>query len=95
MVLVSFPQSLASWPGLGSSGIDAFSGATLLTDFRYRTGSTVAEFELSQASAVAQQRLVAFWFLAGGLLLAYKKLIAWRVTAWRASEPRLRLPRPA
>jgi electron transport complex protein RnfD len=80
VVLVSFPQNLANWPGLGSSEIDAFSGATLLTDFRYRTGNTVAEFELSHASAVAQQRLVAFWFLAGGLLLAYKKLIAWRVT---------------
>jgi len=81
VVLASFPQALAIWPDPGGTTLDGFSGATLLTDFRYRSGITVSEFELSQASAVAQQRLVAFWFLAGGLLLAYKKLIAWRVTA--------------
>ena len=81
VVLVSFPQSFATWPGLGAAELDAFSGATLLTDFRYRTGSTVEEFELGQANAVAQQRLVAFWFLAGGLLLTYKKILAWRVSA--------------
>ena len=81
VVLVSFPQALASWPTPGNAALDGFSGATLLTDFRYRSGITAVEFELSQASAVAQQRLVAFCFLAGGLLLIYKKLIAWRVTA--------------
>lgn len=81
VVLVSFPQALANWPGTGGVELDGFSGATLLTDFRYRSGITVTEFEVSQATAMAQQRLIAFCFLAGGLLLAYKKLIAWRVTA--------------
>jgi electron transport complex protein RnfD len=81
VVLVSFPQALANWPSAGGTALDGFSGATLLTDFRYRSGTTVFEFEVSQATAVAQQRMIAFWFLAGGLLLVYKKLIAWRVTA--------------
>ncbi len=81
VVLVSFPQALATWPSGSGAEVDGFSGATLLTEFRYRSGITASEFELSQAAAVAQQRFVAFCFLAGGLLLAYKKLIAWRVTA--------------
>ena len=81
IVLVSFPTGLAHWPGAEAAAVDGFSGATLLTEFRYRTGTTVTEFELGQANAVAQQRLIACAFLAGGLVLTWKKLLAWRVTA--------------
>lgn len=80
VILVSFPQSLAQWPSLGVN-IDALSGATLLSDFRYRTGLTVAEFDLRYAAALAQQKLIALGFAIGGIALLYKKLIAWRIPA--------------
>ncbi len=44
VILVSFPQALANWPDLADSTTDALSGATLLTEFRYRQGLTTEEF---------------------------------------------------
>ena len=81
VLLVSFPAQLAAWPVLNGNDIDAYTGATLLTDFRYRVGMTTAEFDSVFTQAIGQQRLIAFSFLAGGLALAYKKLLAWRIPA--------------
>ncbi len=79
VVMVSFPEALAHWPA--PAGVDGFSGATLLSEFRYREGLTVAEFVAAHPKAGADQRVVAFCFLAGGLVLLYLRLAAWRVPA--------------
>ena len=76
VVLVSFPQSLVIWP---SDSVDAFTGATLLTDFRYREGLTVDEFNVHFADAVGASRAIAFGFLLGGLALIYMRIIHWRL----------------
>jgi len=81
VALICFPQSLASWPNDPGTVVDALSGATLLTEFRYRVGLTTAEFDATHAAAVANQTFVAFAFLAGGLMLGFKGLIAWRIPA--------------
>ena len=81
IVLISFPNHLAMWPALHDVSVDAFSGATLLTDFRYRLGITTTEFDTLFAQTLAHQRLIAFSFLVGGLVLTFKKLLAWRIPA--------------
>lgn len=80
VILVSFPQSLAHWPA-AADAVDAFTGATLLTEFRYREGITSAEFAVLHAEAVSAQLLIAAAFLAGGVALTYKRLLAWRIPA--------------
>ena len=78
VILLSFPALLASYPNIG---VDSLSGATLLSDFRYRGGTTVAEFMPSVAMAQHQATVTAGLFfvvvygcysdasLAGGFLL--------------------------
>ncbi|MEM7078451.1 MAG: RnfABCDGE type electron transport complex subunit D [Pseudomonadota bacterium] len=77
VALVSFPELLASWPG---QAVDGYSGATLLSEFRYREGRTVEEFFDSQASAFSDQRFIALCFAAGGLVIWRLGLIAWRTS---------------
>ena len=76
IVLLAFPQHLADWPLQASQHTDALSGATVLTDFRFRSGLTVAEFELARPS---DPQIIAWAFLAGGMLLMLLRLIAWRI----------------
>ncbi len=80
VILVSFPEALAHWPVITSElAIDGLSGATLLSEFRYRTGLTTSEFDALFLTAAGDQRLIAFSFLVGGIVLAYQKLLAWRI----------------
>lgn len=79
IVLVSFPAALSFWP----SAVDALSGATAMTTFKYRAGATVAEVWSSSRGFGALGGTPAEWanaaFLAGGLFLAWRRLLAWRV----------------
>ncbi len=89
LVLVSFPQALASWPLLGPelepALVDANTGATVLTTFKYREGLTVLEIWQSEAGFGYVGGLGWEWanvgFLLGGLYLCWRRLIAWRVAA--------------
>lgn len=81
VMLVCFPQSLAHWPSAIPADIDTLSGATLLTEFRYRPGLTTLEFDVAHATAATNQTFIAVCFLAGGLLLTFKGLLAWRIPA--------------
>lgn len=78
VVLVCFPQHLAAWPSLAEH-TDALSGATILTDFRYRVGITTGEFDLLYAPVAAAHQLIALCFCLGGLLLTYLRVLAWRI----------------
>ncbi|HAR30540.1 MAG TPA: electron transport complex subunit RsxD [Gammaproteobacteria bacterium] len=85
VVLVSFPAALANWPEVGSASVDALSGATALSAFRYREGMTVPEVWLAERGFGAVGGFPAEWislaFLAGGLFLVWRRLAAWRVAA--------------
>lgn len=80
LVLVSFPQGLAHWPVLAEP-LDTLTGATPLSEFRYRGGLTVAEFEQAYAAALDLQTWVSAAFLLGGASLLYARLISWRIPA--------------
>jgi electron transport complex protein RnfD len=78
-VLLSFPAALAEWP----TATDGLSGATALTTFKYREGLTVAdvwqpEFGFGTLGGHPAE-LLNLAFLAGGLVLAWRRLVAWRV----------------
>lgn len=73
LVLVSYPASLNTWPG-----VDGFSGATLLTEFRYRPGTTETEFLQSYNRPDAW---VPWLFAAAGLVLAGLRVIHLRLPA--------------
>ncbi len=80
-VLLSFPLALSSWPG----PVDALSGATTLTIFKYRGGATVDEIWQSANGfgilGSAGWEWVSLAYLAGGIVLLLKRLGAWRVSA--------------
>ncbi len=65
VILVSFPSHLALWPASSDGGIDHLTGATILSDFRYRVGITTTEFTSLFAPNLQDQRLIAYSFLAG------------------------------
>jgi electron transport complex protein RnfD len=79
IVLLSFPAALATWP----TNTDALSGATALTTFKYREGLTVADVWRADLGFGTLGGNPAEWlniaFLAGGLVLAARRLLAWRV----------------
>ena len=80
-MLVSYPAAMGAWPPL----LDGHTGATALTEFRYRDGLTAAE-AFRQNPAFGQFGGYGWeWanlaFAAGGLLLWGLRLIAWRVVA--------------
>lgn len=76
VVLVSFPQQLMHWP---QAAVDGLTGATLLSEFKYRTGLTMNEFASLYSEQMNQQTIVALAFAAGGVVLLYMKVIAWRI----------------
>ena len=81
VILLSFPQALAAWPALGGAenlASDALSGATYLSEFRYRDAMTVDEFLLNNPQVLHQQ-IIAGLFLLGGLGLIYLRIISWRI----------------
>ena len=81
IILLSFPQALAAWPALGGAenlASDALSGATYLSEFRYRDAMTVDEFLLNNPQVMHQQ-IIAGLFLLGGLGLIYLRIISWRI----------------
>lgn len=81
VILLSFPQALAAWPALGGAenlASDALSGATYLSEFRYRDAMTVDEFLLNNPQVLHQQ-IIAGLFLFGGLGLIYLRIISWRI----------------
>ena len=81
VILLSFPQALAAWPALGGAenlASDALSGATYLSEFRYRDAMTVDEFLLNNPQVIHQQ-IIAGLFLLGGLGLIYLRIISWRI----------------
>jgi len=81
VVLLSFPAALAEWP----AATDGLSGATALTAFKYREGLTVADVWQAQYGFGTLGGYPAEWlnaaFLGGGLLLAWRRLVAWRIPA--------------
>ena len=78
VVLVAFPAELSIWPQVDSS-VEGLTGATLLTDFRYREGMTSAEFAVTNTAVMSANRVIAFAFLIGGSALLMLRLIAWRL----------------
>ena len=76
VILLSFPALLASYPSITTDGL---SGATLLSEFRYRPAMTVAEFMPSVAIASQQAAVTAGCFLSGGLYLLWRRIINWRI----------------
>jgi electron transport complex protein RnfD len=79
VVLVSFPLALAAW----SNPLDGATGATALTAFKFRGGATVADVWSPEAGFGDLGGYGWEWinagFLAGGLVLAGLRLIAWRI----------------
>ncbi len=83
VVLTAFADRVDHWPlpaSIDHTPVDALTGATQLSFFRYQEGFTTAEFESAFAPILAQQEWIALAFLAGGLGLLAVKVIAWRVT---------------
>jgi len=82
-VLVSFPAALSHWPVPADAiGVDGWTGATVLTTFKYRGASTVDGIwtEANGFGSVAGigYEWVGLAFLLGGLVLFGLRLAAWR-----------------
>lgn len=81
LVLVSFPAALATWP----VPTDGVTGATALTTLRHRDAATIAEIWSHANGFGALGGFGWEWinvaFLAGGVFLATRRIIAWRVPA--------------
>ena len=75
VIFLAYPQHLAIWP----SDLNGLSGATLLTEFKYRDSLTISEFLSIHESANQSSTLVAFAFFLGGIFLLYKKIITWHI----------------
>ncbi len=82
VAFVSFPAAFTSWPlldGLVEGSVDVLSGATQLSEFRYRDGVTVLEFDARYASLLEAQTLVASCFAIGGFVLLALSIISWHI----------------
>jgi electron transport complex protein RnfD len=83
VALVSFPAAMASWPAIAADSMDGFTGATVLTTFRYREGLTVADIWQANAEFGVLGGYGWEWvnaaFLAGGLMLIALGVASWRV----------------
>lgn len=80
---LSLLDSLSVFTGLGSTSVDAFTGATPLDDYKHAIDGAVA----SQVTAAPLygDRVALGWewvnlgFLAGGLLLIQRRIITWHI----------------
>ena len=79
VVLVSFPALLTDWHP--NQQIDGLSGATLLSEFKFRQGITADEFYAAHELSLADNQAIMLSFAAGGLVLMFLRLIAWRIPA--------------
>ena len=81
VVLISFPAALAVWP----SDTDALSGATALSELRFRGSQTIDDLQLTQVGSgtfgPAGWEWINVAYLLGGSALILLKLIAWRTSA--------------
>jgi electron transport complex protein RnfD len=81
VALVSFPAAFATWPG----ATDGMTGATALTALRHREGETLAELFAGNPALGSVSGAGWEWinlaFLAGGLVLVWRGIAAWRVPA--------------
>tara|TARA_S200000501_G_scaffold367291_1_gene403400 strand:- start:254 stop:1153 length:900 start_codon:yes stop_codon:yes gene_type:complete len=75
VIFLAYPQQLAIWP----SDLNGLSGATLLTEFKYRESLTISEFLSTHESAQQSSLMVACSFFLGGIFLLYKKIITWHI----------------
>ena len=78
IVLVSFPEAFTTWPPI-TEAVDVLSGATQLSEFRYRQGTTVAEFTQRHDTVISAQAMVAGLFFLGGLVLLALSIISWHI----------------
>ncbi|MEJ2087681.1 MAG: RnfABCDGE type electron transport complex subunit D [Gammaproteobacteria bacterium] len=91
VMLVSFPAAMADWPVItapteaAGATVDALTGATVLTTFKYRGTATVAESWTAANGFGHLGGLGYEWvgvaFLAGGVVLMALKMAAWRPCA--------------
>ena len=79
VILVSFPEALTTWPSIGQ--VDGLSGATQLSDFRYREGMTTTEFDLTYEFSISAQSHIAILFALGGIGLIILRIITWHLPA--------------
>ena len=77
VILVSFPETLTTWPSIGQ--VDGLTGATQLSDFRYREGMTVTEFDITYESVISAQSNIAILFAMGGIGLIVLRIISWHI----------------
>ena len=77
VILLSFPLALATWPA-NLAATDGLTGATLLSEFRYRGGVTTEEFFIARGMA-NPNALAAGLFAFGGLWLIQQKIMHWRI----------------
>ena len=78
VMLLSFPEDLAMWPDLTPMNTDGLSGATLLSEFRYRGEVTVAEFFAGRPDTSPETVIASLFFL-GGLTLIGLGIMHWRI----------------
>ena len=78
VILLSFPLALATWPAAVGGATDGLSGATLLSEFRYRGGVTADEFFIARGTA-NPNAIAAGLFALGGLWLIQQKIMHWRI----------------
>ena len=74
VVLLSFPLALASWP----AATDGLTGATLLSEFRYRGNITAAEFSAGHLGG-NPNLITAGLFALGGAWLIHQGVMHWRI----------------
>ena len=79
VILISFPEALTTWPSIGQ--VDGLTGATQLSDFRYREGMTTTEFDLTYEFAMSAQSNIAILFALGGIGLITLRIITWHLPA--------------
>ena len=79
IVLIAYPEQLAIWPGTLQSSLDGYSGATLLTEFKYRDNMTVDEFSSGHTKATQSALLISAAFFLGGLFLLARRIITWHI----------------
>jgi electron transport complex protein RnfD len=74
VILLSFPLALASWP----ADPDGLTGATLLSEFRYRGNITATEFAAGQVGG-NPNLITAGLFALGGAWLIHQGIMHWRI----------------